>query len=318
MMFQIPRDILIPQIILNTTYWILAIMIFIPIFKGLQKTKNKYNKAFAAIITIFISGMTAEFIVISSYILRGEFFMVGQYPVILLLMNIMITSFFVFMCNLYNWKKYYIVVIFIGIVQAQLGIIGTLDGEWESSLFGILMFGSVIGAFIFNTLFFYKGIKNRDGLILTFGFFIAIAVYNLFFVLEENSFLEFQINSLVGLIPLIFGATGLLDKYLFFDRKERDQIQNAWITTVVSKKNKKIKSNKQNTPIIKPKVIHILCPICKVSIHKKFSAEEVEKRKNNPKGLVSVLVTDNGYCEHKFIAFVDRNFMARGAESIDL
>ena len=57
MILQVSQNIVTQQAILNLIFWILSIASLYPVFKGLSQTKNRYNKAFATIITVFTVGI---------------------------------------------------------------------------------------------------------------------------------------------------------------------------------------------------------------------------------------------------------------------
>ena len=317
MILEVAQSIVTQQAIMNLAFWILSIASLIPVFKGLSQTKNRYNKAFAIIITVFTIGIDLLFMAGTFYILSDAFFLIGKYPVILLVMNLLTMSFFFFMCNLYDWKKYYLIFLAIGLLQIQLGITGTSDGQWESSVFGILLISSMLVFVIFDSIFLIRGIKNKDGLIFSFGLFILITSFNLFVVLGEDTFLIFQIITIVSVLVLLVGTTGLIDKYIFYDREKLEKIKNNWASKMVSKAKVEVKPSEME-PMLRAKRIQIICPICQVRIRKKFSAEQVQERFDNPKGLIKVLISETEFCDHNFVAYIDRHFSVRGCDTIDM
>ena len=317
MIFEVAQNIVAQQAIMNALFWILSIASLFPVFKGLSKTKNRYNKAFATIIVTFTIGIDLLFMAGTFYILTGAFFLIGKYPVILLVMNLLTMSFFFFMCNLYDWKKYYIIFLAIGLLQIQLGVIGTEDGQWETSVFGLLLISSMLLLVVFDSIFLIRGIKNKDGLIFTFGLFILISSFNLFVVLGEDTFQIFQIITIVSLAVLLLGTTGWVDKHIFYDREKLEKIQNNWASKMVSKSRVEVKPSGMET-VFRAKRVQIICPICQIRINKKFNAEQVQERFNNPKGLVKVLISETGFCDHQFVAYIDRHFSVRGCDTIDI
>lgn len=315
MILDIAQNIVTQQAILNLIFWILSIASLYPVFKGLRNTKNRYNNAFATIITIFIIGIDLLFMSGTISILSGRFYLIGHYPAILLIINILTISFFFFMCHLYDWKKYYLIFLVFGLLQIQLGIIGTEDGAWESSLFGILLLLSIVVFVIFTSIFFIKGYKNKDGLIFSFGLFILVTSFNLWVVLDDDTYPIFQICTIVSLLVLLAGTTGWIDKRFFYDREKLEKIRNNWASKMVSKSSAVVETKET---VFKSKRVQINCPVCQVMIHKKYTADQVESRANNPKGLVKLLISDNESCDHSFVAYIDKHFSVRGCDTIDI
>ncbi|MHA1699340.1 MAG: hypothetical protein ACTSWN_10910, partial [Promethearchaeota archaeon] len=125
----------------------------------------------------------------------------------------------------------------------------------------------------------------------------------------------------------ILGVSGLIDKLIFYDRELEKKIKNAWISKLIGENNREKKRNrsKRGKSWIKKEMLTnggkkliINCPECKSQKIIEFSSSEVEKRKNNPAGIVCMRLPSGDVCRHKLILYVDRHFDLIAIETAEI
>jgi hypothetical protein len=65
------------------------------------------------------------------------------------------------------------------------------------------------------------------------------------------------------------------------------------------------------------KRIPLMCPVCSAVKLQKIPAQVIEKRNQNDKGIVAIMIPENTVCPHLFVVYVDQNFTIRDAVSVD-
>ena len=274
------------QATLNVLHWIFTIFMIIPVLRGLVKTKNRYDRAFAAILINYAIALQFIFYTATADLLGVEIALIGRLPIFLILTMILMGEYLFYFAHLYDYNRWLLIVAFTTLVEIKLGI--ALTGKaWEGSLFGLLLVGTFVLVLIISFAFVKRGLKNRDGLIFAFGVFTFTTAMNLNFIMGSYNMVVFELIGLFSMLFLMLGTTGWIDYNIFYDRKEQEKIKNTWAAKIVVAKKKKVV---KKDAVVKSKAIRMVCPICQAGIRKGFSVEQVQERINNPKGLVKVLI----------------------------
>ena len=101
----------------------------------------------------------------------------------------------------------------------------------NASLIFFISYAVVIG-FVIPVILLREGRKTRNGLAVGLGIFFLI--YGLSKMLQVPFVPE--LLRIIGIIISTLAVLEFFDKYLFYDKEEKEKIQNAWISKLTDKK----------------------------------------------------------------------------------
>jgi len=101
----------------------------------------------------------------------------------------------------------------------------------NDSLIFFISYAIVIG-FVIPVILLREGRKTRNGLAVGLGLFFLI--YGLSKMLQVPFVPE--LLRIIGIIISTLAVLEFFDKYLFYDKEEKEKIQNAWISKLTDKK----------------------------------------------------------------------------------
>ncbi len=283
-----------------------SLLAFIPIVKKIKSSNQRIYKVFSLWyigICIIYSARLADFLLVDNiYNIYAIVF--GENLSFLYLFSMTFTLLNIqYLLFMYKKTKFYTLApIICFYISLALFIIGDV----------MFIFIIYIGTYLVVILyFFYKqGIKNRDNITFTIGLFGVLDIIFGYVIYIRNTNYTFIWLFTLGII-LNLCNWGFFEKYLLYDREREKEIKDVWVSQMIQKAPIEKTNNK-------PKFVMIECPTCKKTTRKEFSPEIVEKRKNNSKGIVKIMIPKDNVCEHGFLIYVDRNFQVRGYGTADI
>ncbi len=137
----------------------------------------------------------------------------------------------VFCASIYLWlylyiygrKRLYSAPVIIGAFLLIHGFIAGSDGLIYIYL--LISFG------IISPSLMIKGYKNKSGLLFSIGYFGMSVMISSF--VSDFIFIDFPIR-FFQLLIIILGEIGWLDDKIFYEKKERQKIQNTWLASRIS------------------------------------------------------------------------------------
>jgi hypothetical protein len=126
-----------------------------------------------------------------------------------------------FLLYLKEWKRYY----YLPLIFAFYSLYN-LYFVPDNTIFRVSSI--VLGAIAFVILIF-NGIRRRNGVSISIGF---IFLYGLAYS-ETLTLLTGAISRLIGVLVLLLGTSGILDKFVLIDDEKEEKIKNTWIAKMV-------------------------------------------------------------------------------------
>lgn len=131
--------------------------------------------------------------------------------------NIVILSAFQFFVYLKDWKTLYTLPIISGMILITSLYLSTID-------IIIHIFGIIIAL-----LFLIDAIKTRNGIEIGISFIIwfTISCFPTTNLIQETLFVIIRTTSMVF---VFLGISGFFDEWIFYDKEQKEKIENTWIT----------------------------------------------------------------------------------------
>ncbi|NMC08629.1 MAG: hypothetical protein GYA24_25695 [Candidatus Lokiarchaeota archaeon] len=306
--------------VITFVYIFLAMMATVPVARKRKQGLQSLNKAFIAwlyfTMAMTIIRFTEYIFIMENGVLPGSFYIGASLSTWYLIPMLSVMAQFQFVLYIMRKYKYYSIPAILTFF-VSLGLF-----QYDSHVaYDILM---IPIAYLPAGLFFWKGIKNKDGLTFslglytTFDYILPYWIYSpMKFVMNaagSDIYYVFIIGALIAATSLNLGTWGWFDRHVFYDKEREKQIKNAWVSRLIE-----IEKKKPDVKKTQGKSIVLECPICHRQGRKQFAHEIVLERARNEKGIVKMLLNqEKEICEHQFVAYVDRSFSIRGYEVIDM
>ncbi|MHA1681759.1 MAG: hypothetical protein ACTSUE_12180 [Promethearchaeota archaeon] len=295
--------ILLITMVFFIAFIILSALVLLPLHKEKSEHFNPISENFYYIVIILIACYAIKFLITWSYYPEspfklGDMPVIGAYLKISLIFSLLIELFqFLFLLIVYGKRKYYSI--------PFLWFLFTAASNIETDAHIFIIISSIITSGSSVVLFLYKGIRNKNGLLLSYG--IHVGLYFTGNLLMRGDYIYFIIPATLGFLVFNLGAWDVIDQHLFIDRKLEKKIKNAWINQVIQRID--TVKNKAPEQKLRPKRLHIVCPVCAKQDVRMIPVSEILKRQEKPQGIVELLVTD--VCEHELVLYIDRNYTIR-------
>lgn len=211
---------MIELFVLITQLIIFALTISILIISVKNYLKSRININLFLIILFAIISFTAFRGLITSHTFIPNEIVIGEKLSIMIIFTVIILfTPLEFLLYILRWRKLYSLPI-------VLGFFIFLNLYLENVILIYRIVTISIGALAFFTLI-YQGIKRKNGEVISFAF---VFMYGLgYFPITQLFRLLFH---LIGLIFMLIGLSGFIDKYVLVDdqtQEKESKIKNAWI-----------------------------------------------------------------------------------------
>lgn len=287
-------------------YTVVCIIAVIPLFRNWIKNEHSFSNVFNIVYITYIITASIQFYLSNGHENLSTYYRISGMIYLTTLCIIIVSAISVFyLLYISGWNRWHIInIAFIVIVVEQLYTSQTFLYLW------CYLIVSSLSSFFFA----FKGITYKNGTHVSFG--IAWIIEYISFILihiRDGSDTLYIISKVMQICIISLGTLGILDRYVLYDAKKKNETNNSWIGGIL---DNAVETKQEKIIYVHSKTLTIECPLCHEKITKHVPAEKIIERKKNPHGLAEIYVYSNHtQCNHDFRVFIDKEYNVLGFET---